>query len=256
MFTGIAFGMALPYLLLGFFPQALRWLPRPGRWMESFKQFLAFPMFATAAWLAWVLGLQAGLNAVLALAIGAVLVALAAWLYGRFVQGQGATHRALAAALGALALAAGIWLALPAGSDGERGGANSLGASTGDGGGGVARGADADWAPWSAEAVANGVSAGRTVFVDFTAAWCVSCQANKALVLSRDPVAAEMRARNVLHLRADWTNRDAAITAELAAHGRNGVPLYLVYRPGEATPRVLPEILTSAIVLEALGPRR
>ena len=157
---------------------------------------------------------------------------------------------------GALALAGGIWLALPDGSDGERGAAVSLGSSGGEGSAGAARGADADWQPWSAEAVAIAVSAGRTVFVDFTAAWCVSCQANKALVLSRDPVAAEMRALDVLHLRADWTNRDAAITAELAAHGRNGVPLYLVYRPGEAAPRVLPEILTSAIVLEALRPGR
>jgi thiol:disulfide interchange protein DsbD len=220
--------------------------------MESFKQFLAFPMFATAAWLAWVLGLQAGLNAVLALSIGAVLVALSAWLYGRFVQGQAAVHRGLAAVLGVLALATGIWLALPAAVPSGQAPAADAGARGAE----AASGAKANWEPWSEAKVAQGLAAGRIVFVDFTAAWCVSCQANKALVLSRDPVASEMVARDVLHLVADWTNRDAAITAALARHGRNGVPLYLVYRPGESTPRVLPEILTSAAVLDALGPRR
>ena len=93
----------------------------------------------------------------------------------------------------------------------------------------------------------------RIVFVDFTAAWCISCQANKKLVLERDAVARAFRAQRVVLLRADWTRRDPAITAELARHGRNGVPLYLVYRPGEPRPRVLPEILTPGIVLDAIG---
>jgi len=241
--------MALPYLLLGLFPRALAWLPRPGRWMESFKQFLAFPMFATVAWLAWVLGQQAGLDAVLALAVGAVLLALAAWLYGRFVQSAAGTHRALAAGLAIVSLATGLWLAWPGESSRP-----SSGAAAGYGPGGRpdgARIADA-WEPWSEARVAAAVGAGQAVFVDFTAAWCVSCQANKALVLSRDPVAAELRGRKVLQLRADWTNRDPAITNELARHGRNGVPLYLVYVPGESAPRVLPEILTSAVVMDAL----
>ncbi len=249
VFTAIAFGMALPYLMLGLFPRALAWLPRPGRWMESFKQFLAFPMFATVAWLAWVLGQQAGLDAVLALAVGAVLLALAAWLYGRFVQSAAGTHRMLAAVLAIVSLAAGLWLAWP--GESSRG---APGASTAYGPGGQpggVRSADA-WEPWSAARVAAAVGAGQPVFVDFTAAWCVSCQANKALVLSRDPVVAEMRRRKVLQLRADWTNRDPAITNELARHGRNGVPLYLVYVPGESAPRVLPEILTSAVVMDAL----
>ena len=247
--------MALPYLLLGLFPAWLRWLPRPGRWMESFRQALAFPLYATSAWLAWVLGQQAGIDAVLALAIGAVLIALAAWLYGRFVQ-QAQTaqvdpavarrRRGLAAALAVLALVGGLLVAWPS-PDARPPGTPAAS--------GVAPGATADaaaWYPWSAETVSRALADGRPVFVDFTAAWCVSCQANKALVLSRDPVVTEMRRRNVLQLRADWTNRDPAITQELARHGRNGVPLYLVYVPGESAPRVLPEILTSALVMEAL----
>ncbi len=110
-----------------------------------------------------------------------------------------------------------------------------------------------DWEPWSEASISAALAAGRAVFVDFTAAWCVSCQVNKALVLEREPVLAQMKRRGVVRLRADWTNRDPEITAALARHGRNGVPLYLLYLPGEATPRVLPEILTSGIVIDALS---
>jgi len=254
VFTAIALGMAAPYVLLGFFPQALRVLPRPGRWMETFRQALAFPMYATAAWLAWVLGQQAGVDAVFALAIGAVLVALAAWLYGRFVQ-QGATRsasriaRPLAGMLAGAAFALGLWTAwpgegatsgaLPAGQRASQAGADALAAVA--------------WQPWSEERVREAREAKRPVFVDFTAAWCVSCQVNKRLVLERDSIVAEMAERGVLRLKADWTNRDPRITQALARFGRNGVPLYLVYRPDEREPRVLPELLTQGIVREALA---
>jgi thiol:disulfide interchange protein DsbD len=109
-----------------------------------------------------------------------------------------------------------------------------------------------EWAAWSDAAVSAALADGRTVFVDFTAAWCVSCQANKKLVLEREAVTSAMREQRVVALRADWTQRDPAITAALARHGRNGVPLYLVLRPGDARPRVLPELLTTAVVLDAI----
>ncbi|MGA0795955.1 MAG: protein-disulfide reductase DsbD family protein [Quisquiliibacterium sp.] len=242
VFGALGVGMALPYLLLGFVPAALGWMPRPGRWMESFRQFLAFPMFATAAWLSWVLGLQVGIDAVLALAIGAVLVALAGWLVGRFVQRANASRRVVAGLMALGALVAGVWLAWPS--------VDHAAVSSSAAGG---QRAVTDWEAWSPQKVGQAIAERRAVFVDFTAAWCVSCQANKALVLSRDPVLARMRERNVLKLRADWTNHDPQIGAELARHGRSGVPLYLLYVPGEAAPRVLPEILTSGLVLEALA---
>lgn len=259
VFTALGLGMALPYLLLGLFPAWLRWLPRPGRWMESFRQALAFPMYATAAWLAWVLGQQAGIDAVLALAIGAVFIGLAAWLYGRFVQQAAGgrdplaarRRRTLAASLAVVSLAAGLLVAWPA--DDARAPER---AASGAGGAAPSPGASADaaaWHPWSPEALAQARAAGRPVFVDFTAAWCVSCQVNKKLVLDRDTVVEAMRSAGMLRLKADWTNRDPGITAELARHGRNGVPLYLVYLPGVEQPVVLPELLTNGIVLDALA---
>lgn len=246
VFGALGTGMALPYLVLGYFPAALRWLPRPGRWMESFKQFLAFPMLLTVAWLLWVLGLQAGVNAVLAASAGAVMVALAAWLYGRFVQGGAKSKRPVALAAALASLVAGLWVGLPATADSPAGGA--AGAP-----GGQSAATASSWEPWSEQAVVTALAAGRPVFVEFTAAWCVSCQVNKTLVLDREPVIGQMQRRGVLRLRADWTNRDPEITAALARHGRNGVPLYLLYVPGEPAPRVLPEILTSGIVLEAVS---
>ena len=256
VFGAIAVGMALPYLALGWFPRALAWLPRPGRWMESFRQLLAFPMFATVAWLAWVLGQQAGVDAVLGLTLGAVLLSMACWLYGRFVQSPSAVHRGLAAVLAALALLAALFVAWPQDVVMPTGGtgATADGAGSGDGsvpGSGGARAAG--WQAWSDATVERELAAGHAVFVDFTAAWCVSCQVNKKLVLERDPVAAEMQGRGVVRLRADWTHRDTTITAALARHQRNGVPLYLLYTPGQVLPRVLPELLTPGIVMQALA---
>jgi thiol:disulfide interchange protein DsbD len=248
VFAAIGLGMALPYLLLGWFPAWLRWLPRPGRWMETLRQFLAFPMLATSAWLVWVLGQQAGIDAVFALALAAVLLGLGAWLLGRFVQARGWSHAKMAALVAFGAVAASIWLAVHYAAEGAPpAGASATRAP------GVDAGDAAAWEPWSAQRVAQALAEGRPVFVDFTAAWCVSCQANKKLVLDREPIVQEMAQRKVLRLRADWTQRDPVITAELARHGRNGVPLYLLYAPSAQRPRVLPELLTVGLMTEALG---
>jgi thiol:disulfide interchange protein DsbD len=242
VFTALGAGMALPYVLLGVFPGWLRLLPKPGRWMETFKELLAFPMYATAAWLAWVLGRQTDVDAVFGLVFGAVLVALAAWIFGRFVQlgsaRPGRARRAVMTALAVALLLTGLWAARP--------GADPLSARP-------AGSAAIDWQPWSQAAVAGAIGSGHAVFVDFTADWCVSCKVNEKIVLDRAEVDLEFKRRGVKMLRADWTRADPEITAELARHGRNGVPLYLLYVPGEAQPRVLPEILTVGTVMEALA---
>ena len=248
VFSAIGFGMALPYLVLAWIPAWIRFLPRPGRWMETLKQALAFPMFATAAWLAWVLVQQAGPDALLKVLLAATALALGAWGWGRWMN-RTPQRPVLALALACVAVAACASVVWP-------GALPVLGPAP------VAAEAPSaaveasrtvQWLPWSPERVREGQAAGRPVFVDFTAAWCVSCQVNKALVLDRTSVQTALKAANVLALRADWTHRDPAITEALSRLGRNGVPVYLVYRPGESAPRLLPEVLTPGLVLEALG---
>jgi thiol:disulfide interchange protein/DsbC/DsbD-like thiol-disulfide interchange protein len=248
VFTALGLGMASPYLLLGWFPAWLKWLPRPGRWMESLRQLLAFPMYASAVWLAWVLGQQAGGDAVLSFALGAVLVSMACWIFGRFVQQRAAGIPWLAVAFALAAAAAGVVLAWPP-AEPTQPARTSTGSAPAESSPATAM---AGWQAWSPERVQAARSQGRPVFVDFTAAWCVSCQANKKLVLERETVVAAFQSRDVLLLRADWTQQDARITAELARFGRNGVPLYLLYGPDSANPQILPELLTTAMVLQAL----
>lgn len=258
VFTALGVGMSLPYLLLGWFPGWLAWLPRPGRWMESLRQFLAFPMFATVTWLAWVLGQQVGIDAVLALGLAAVWLALAGWIYGRFIQQKGRATP-LPTAFAVLALAAAIWTAWPGDDPQAVGPRASSSVELRPGSAGtvpdVGRDNPAAWEPWSPSRVEQLLAAGRPVFVDFTAAWCVSCQVNKKMVLDRAVVVEAMQAQGVVRLRADWTRRDALITAELARWGRSGVPLYLYYPSSGHSPRLLPELLTDDIVLAALRSR-
>jgi thiol:disulfide interchange protein DsbD len=229
VFTALGVGMALPYVALAWFPAWLRYVPKPGPWMVRLKQALAFPLYATVVWLAWVLGRQAGLEGVVWLLSACVVLAIAAWLAGlpgsRGPAARGAIGLALVGAL-ALALVPREEAAQPMSSD-------------------------AIWRPYSAQTVAGLNAAGKPVFVDFTAAWCVTCQVNKKLVLSREEVLADFRARGVELVRADWTRRDADIAQALASVGRSGVPTYVLYRPGRA-PVVLPEILTRERLVEAL----
>jgi thiol:disulfide interchange protein DsbD len=242
VFAALGVGMAAPYLLLTIFPGLLARLPKPGAWTERFRQMLAFPMFVTCVWLLWVLAQQVDVNAVGLVLVALVTLGLAAWATGIAQRGgRGFGWLALAAAVLA------VYAVVEATGEGAAPAASAADASKTS----LRKADDGAWKPWSAAAVQRELDAGRPVFVDFTAAWCVTCQANKRLVLNSSTVERAFVERNVARMRADWTNRDDAITQELARFGRNGVPLYVVYdKSGKAT--VLPELLTERTVLEAL----
>jgi thiol:disulfide interchange protein DsbD len=250
VFSAIAVGLAAPYLLLSIFPQFIKVLPRPGAWMETFKQFMAFPLYATAGFLLWVLAAQLRddyfgfLFALLALAV----IALAVWIFGRWaVPHRTRGVRRTAIGVAALLFAGGCFLGWPKAAVG---GSSSAGVS----------GADAiphpEWQPWSAEAVTKLRGEGRIIYVDFTARWCVTCQVNKGVVFSSAEVLRTFHERKVATLRADWTNQDSAITAELQRFHRAAVPMTLVYLPGRTEPLLLPEVLTPGTVLDAVRAAR
>ena len=240
VFVALGAGMALPYVLLAWFPGWRRRLPKPGAWMVRFKQFLAFPLYATVAWLTWVLGVQLGNDAVLRLLATLIAVAFALWAWHAFRM-RGARAWSIAALVGAIAAAiVGRPLMLLEGPVAD---AATL------------RGPVAamdQWQPYTPDRVTELTGAGRAVFVDFTAAWCVTCQVNKSLVLTDAVVLEAFGKRKVALVRADWTRRDPAITQALTALGRNGVPVYVLHRPGK-DPLLLPEVLSQQVVLDALA---
>ncbi|HEY7903107.1 MAG TPA: thioredoxin family protein [Casimicrobiaceae bacterium] len=236
IFVMLGIGMALPYALLAWFPGWRQRLPRPGAWMLRLKQLLAFPMFATVAWLAWVLGAQIDNDAVLRLCV--VLIAMAFALWALNVR-RGGGARAFGVAAVAAAVVALVLVA-------------PLAAVTTRDATVTTAGAADDWRPFAPAMVRDLAAAGRPVFVDFTAAWCVTCQVNKRTTLARAAVRDAFARANVALVRADWTRRNPVITEALAALGRNGVPAYVLYRPGQS-PLLLPEILTQQAVIDALA---
>jgi thiol:disulfide interchange protein DsbD len=208
--------------------------------METFKQFMAFPLYATVGWLLWVLAAQTkdDDNALLLITFGFVLVAMAAWAYGRFAQAWGKPGRQLfGRVFAAVLLIGGLYIGWPRQVDTSP----------------VAGQYQVAWEKWSPEAIAAAQSAGKFVYVDFTARWCATCQTNKAAVFHSDDVLAELKKRNVVLLRGDWTNRDPKITAELTRWNRSAVPFNLIYAPGKSEPVILPELLTPGKVLEAFA---
>ena len=241
VFAMLGLGMALPVVALSLFPALLRKLPKPGAWMETFKQVLAFPLYATVAWLAWVVGAQAGNDAILMLLAGLVLIAMGAWVYGRWGHSGQLRHPMIATALAF----AGLLVAWPGPQVPGTPGATAAIAP--------ARAGELPWGVWSPETVRELTAAGRPVFVDFTAAWCVTCQVNKRVALHNAAVVKAFAERGVVPLRADWTRQDPRITAALSELGRNAVPVYALYIPGEAAPRLLPEVLTPSLVLDELA---
>jgi thiol:disulfide interchange protein DsbD len=235
VFAVLGVGMAFPYVALTWAPALLARLPRPGAWMLRFKQAMAFPMFATCVWLLWVLAQQVGIDAAAMVLGGLLLIAFAAWAFGLAQMGAGRWRWvALFAAPIGLYAVFGLVLTGPA-----------TPASA------AVRASDA-WQAWSRAAQQDKLASGQALFVDFTAAWCVTCQANKRLVLGRDSVREAFAQRGVTLMRADWTNRDDEITRELARFNRNGVPLYVLY-DGNGGAQVLPELLTEGVVLDALA---
>ena len=236
VFTALALGLAAPYVALTLQPAWTKFLPRPGVWMDLLKQATAIPIFATVIWLAWVLAQAYGATILAALLACLLLVAIAGWFLGRWPATRWATAVAGVILLGVIAVSVFTPAKLAA----------TVPVST-------ATAAQGAWEPWTAEAVSRYQSQGRPVFVDFTASWCLSCQVNERVALSRPEVQKAFAEANVALLRADWTQHDDAIGNALAALGRSGVPAYALYLPGEKSPRLLPEVLTPGIVTEALG---
>lgn len=244
----LGLGLALPFLLLALLPQLGRWLPRPGPWMETLKQFLAFPMFATAAWLVWVIAVQAGPGGVAAVLGGMVVLAFGLWLLERAPRDGSAVRDRGMRALGLTTLLIAIGLPLGMAAVGTPPPPVGTSAGTGDP---SASSTALTAEPFSVERLDAARAAGQPVFVNMSAAWCITCLVNERVALDRRAVAAGFAAQDVLYLKGDWTNRDPAITEYLASHGRNGVPLYVFYAPGQ-DPRVLPQLLTEALVLATI----
>ncbi|HEY2634473.1 MAG TPA: protein-disulfide reductase DsbD domain-containing protein [Steroidobacteraceae bacterium] len=244
VFAALGFGLALPYLLLSFAPWMRRALPKPGAWMDTLKQVFAFPIYASAAWLLWVLAQETssfGLGAALA---GAILIALAAWAYQK---SKSSAARGRVAALATAMLAVLLAVLLPVRFADVAAAAASVsakGAQSGD-----------EWQPYDAAEVARLNAAGRPLLVNFTASWCLTCLVNERNAFTDAAVQAVFRDKGVTLMKGDWTNRDPAITQALASFGRAGVPLYVVYnsKPGSTEPVILPQLLSAGVVQSAFA---
>jgi thiol:disulfide interchange protein DsbD len=241
VFVALGLGFAAPFAVLGFTPALIHRLPRPGAWMATVRNILAFPLYASAAWLVWVLAQQAGPDGLARLLAAMVALGAAAWTFGLAQRrAAGGGRSASLAVLAALVLALSVGLVAGRGyasEPSERGVSPASGPAA---------------APFSPQTLAALRAQGRAVLVNFTAAWCVTCQVNERLALSSPAVASALRKADAAYLVADWTNRDASIAKALADQGRAGVPLYLIYGAGADSPVTLPQILTPGILVAAL----
>jgi thiol:disulfide interchange protein DsbD len=244
IFLSIGLGLAAPFMLICLVPSWSRFLPRSGPWMSNLRVGLGFALLATVVWLLWLSGARGGVDAMTSQILLLLAVAMGLWIYG-LLQASGRSRLTHTAAAGVLLLSLGglnlIWAEAPV--DDVQSGAEALE---------IAR-APGQWPAWTPERIREATSAGRPVLVVFSADWCITCKVNERVVLRSQPVSAAFESARVLVLKADWTERDETIRAELERHGRAGVPLYLVYGPSSPDrPRVLPELLSESVVLESI----
>jgi len=240
IFVALGVGFAAPFMAIGFSPRVLGLIPKPGAWMLTLKQFLAFPMYGASVWLVWVLANEVGPDGVVATLGAMVAFALGVWIWtasrAASPRGRGfgafATLLALVASLAFLAL---LLRAAPAPALGR------------------VETSAIPHEPYTAVRLAELRAQHRPVFINATAAWCITCLVNERVAFSSGKVADAFAKHHVACLIADWTRRDGEITKLLEAHGRDGVPLYLYYAPGAAQAEVLPQILTEGQVLKAVG---
>jgi thiol:disulfide interchange protein DsbD len=245
VFTALALGMSLPYVVLSASPALLKRIPRPGRWMETLKHVMGFPLMGSVVWMGSVLAAQSGPAALVALLGALVVCALAAWMYGRWAGiDRPPAARIAVGILAALLVVASVAFAIRSAASAAPA-RESRTASLGPTG--------IEWQPYSPELVDELRAQGRRVFIDFSAKWCLTCQVNERVTLRAPAVQRRFRELDIAALKADWTDRDEAIARAIAGYGRAGVPLYVLYGEDAEQPVLLPEILTPGIVLEALS---
>ena len=249
IFFFLGLGLASPFLLAGLFPSVLRVFPRPGAWMLRLKQLLAFPLFATVAWLLWVLGNQTSVDGLVLALFSVLLVALTAYLYGSFLQPFAHRWSSYSASIVALlALSGAVY-------SGALAAKNQSPASLRPGT--VTEVPDykpGQWLNYDPALVDRFRRSGAAVLVDFTADWCLSCKVNERTVLDTEHIRQLFVKTGIVLFKADWTNEDPVISEELDRLGRNGVPVYALYYPGASEPTLLPELLTISIMEDALQP--
>ncbi|MCD6024930.1 MAG: thiol-disulfide interchange protein DsbD-like protein [Fibrobacteria bacterium] len=250
VFTALALGVAFPYLLLSSVPGLARFLPKPGAWMEHLKQFMGFPLLATVIWLAWVFGRQTSIDSMGMLLALLLVAGLSAWILGKWMHLRHPGHIRLTAALVALVIfmptlawvLAGVRNLppmMPRAASAEPGGSLKADGSI-------------DWRSYTPENLAALRAAGKAVFIDFTADWCLTCKVNEKAALNRPEVAKAFAERNIVALKADWTNTDEAVTKALEGYGRNSIPLYVYYPAGGGDYKLLPQVLTVKNVVGSL----
>jgi thiol:disulfide interchange protein DsbD len=252
VFTALALGVSAPYLLLSCAPGLARFLPKPGPWMEHLKQFMGFPLLATVIWLAWVFGRQTSIDSMGMLLALLLVAGLSAWILGKWMHLRHPGHIRLTALLVAVVIFMPTLAWVLAGvrnlppmiapkSPESPGSAESLNAD-----GTIA------WSAYTPERLASLRAAGKAVFIDFTADWCLTCKVNEKAALKRPEVAKAFAEKNVVALKADWTNSDEAVTKALEGYGRNSIPLYVYYPAGGGNYKILPQVLTPGNVVGSL----